>query len=366
MLVVAFGITGCSLPIPAGYDNLKTQDEIKGFIISAMEQNKTDCQFNVPEEELIDINRWIKIAGVKNIGCEYKKVTSGYDVKLTMTYWDNYPIIYAYKNNDKSKLSAKQKELLEEYVRVLDIIEGKSTEEAQSESTTKETESQSVSNSEKESESQTEAKKELTVADKILAAHDYLVENVTYDSSLDYMYDAYTTMLGHKATCSGYAEAFKTFMDMLEVENMTITGKAGDGDHMWNLVKLDGDWYHVDVTWDDPIGNKTSSIYHTYFNVDDEAIATDHTWEKDNFPAATGTKYSYTNMKGIKVLKDQEELEEYVAELVKDGKRKAEILVYGKSDIKVAFTKLPNRNYSYNASKIERKDYTMYTITIKY
>ena len=42
-------------------------------------------------------------------------------------------------------------------------------------------------------------------------------------------------------------------MDMLGIENYTISGKAGNDQHIWNVVKINGDWYQVDVTWDDPL-----------------------------------------------------------------------------------------------------------------
>lgn len=48
-------------------------------------------------------------------------------------------------------------------------------------------------------------------------------------------------------------------MDMLGIENGTVSGEAGDEQHIWNTVKLDDQWYHVDVTWDDPIGSSLNT-----------------------------------------------------------------------------------------------------------
>lgn len=352
MLIMAFCLAGCSGPVGAGYDKLKSEEEIQNYLIRAMEQNKTDCQFNVETEDLIDPNSWVKIPGVKNISCEHRQVIGGYDVKVSITYWDNYPIVYAYKNNDPSKLTAKQKELFDEYKRVLNMIEGK-------ESVSEDSTNASV-------EQSTEAVKQLPIEEKILKIHDYLVENTSYDSSLDYMYDAYDTLLEHRAICSGYAEVFKTFMDMMGVECITITGVAGNENHMWNIIKLDNEWYHVDVTWDDPIGNKSGSIYHSYFNVDDASISKDHSWERENYPKAEGTKYSYNNMMGIKVLYSQEELEDYIAELAGKREGKAEIMVYGQSDVKKAFSKMVGKVLSYSAKIESYSDYKIYHLTMKY
>lgn len=357
LVFMTIGLAGCSLPIAGGYDNLTSQDEIEKYLIDAMKLNKAECQFNVDSEDLVDPNRWIKIPGVKNISSEHKQVIGGYDVKVSITYWDNYPIMYAFENDDTSKLSEKQKELLEEYKRVIDLIDGKNVEEQESS-----TESVSV----EESSTEESTSEVLSTEKRILKIHDYIVENTSYDSSLDYMYNAYETLLGHKAICSGYAEVFKTFMDMIGVECITITGVAGNDNHMWNMIKLDNEWYHVDVTWDDPIGNKSGSIYHNYFNVDDTTIAKDHTWEKANYPKATGSKYSYVSMMNIKVLNSQEELEDYILELAEEKKKKAEIIVYGESDLKQVFSKMYGKVLSYSAKISSFNDYTMYTITMKY
>ena len=56
-------------------------------------------------------------------------------------------------------------------------------------------------------------------------------------------------------------------MDMLGIENGTVSGEAGDEQHIWNTVKLDDQWYHVDVTWDDPIGSSFEYTDHSYFNI---------------------------------------------------------------------------------------------------
>lgn len=56
-------------------------------------------------------------------------------------------------------------------------------------------------------------------------------------------------------------------MDMLGIENGTVSGEAGNEQHIWNTVMLDGQWYHVDVTWDDPIGSSFEYTDHAYFNI---------------------------------------------------------------------------------------------------
>ena len=62
-------------------------------------------------------------------------------------------------------------------------------------------------------------------------------------------------MINGEAACSCYTEISKTFMVMLGIEIYTKSGKAVNEQHIWNVVKLDNDWYQVDVTWDDPVGS---------------------------------------------------------------------------------------------------------------
>ncbi len=357
--MLMIGLTACG-GVDSGYQKLGSEAEILNALENTMSHNESRCLFYVDSEELIDANKWLNaLPGIKNINCEYRRSGSGYNVTVSLTYWDNYPIVYAYKNNDTSILTEKQKELLEEYIRVLDVIDGRVAE-------TDSKENASGTESEPATESKAETNKTLTTEERILKIHDYMVENISYDSSLDYIFNAYDALIGHRAICGGYAEVFKTFMDMIGVECITVSGTAGGENHMWNMIQLDGEWYHVDVTWDDPVGNSDGSIYHVYFNIDDSAMEVDHQWDRDKYPDASGTKYSYYNIMGIKLLNSQKELDAYVAELVKNHERKAEILVYGESDIKEAFGKLSGRIFSYSYSKTDRKAYTIYSVTMKY
>ena len=89
--------------------------------------------------------------------------------------------------------------------------------------------------------------------EKEIAIHDYLVDNINYVDTGDSSYNAYSALINGIAVCSGYTECFKTLLDMLGIENATISGEAGGQQHIWNVVNLDNHWYHVDVTWDDPV-----------------------------------------------------------------------------------------------------------------
>lgn len=86
-----------------------------------------------------------------------------------------------------------------------------------------------------------------TDLEKALYAHEFLAETCSYDDSRT-KHSAYDAIVNHSAVCSGYAEAYADLMRRLGIE-CTFVG-SGKLNHVWNMVKIDGCWYHVDVTWD--------------------------------------------------------------------------------------------------------------------
>lgn len=147
---------------------------------------------------------------------------------------------------------------------------------------------------------------EMSDYEKELAVHDWMIAWAEYDqaalSSLpgaqptpdsDNPYGFFT---GRAAICTGYTSTFQLLMDLLDIECVTVEGTAYNGteDHAWNMVRLDGDWYCVDVTWDDPVASfpipVSSPLAHRYFNVTSEYLRqTDHQWDESGVPEAEGT-----------------------------------------------------------------------------
>ena len=77
----------------------------------------------------------------------------------------------------------------------------------------------------------------------------------------------------NKAVCNGYAEAMALLMTCVGIENQIVTGTADNELHAWNQVCLDGNWYQVDATWDDPLPDRGVFAGHEYFNVTDEIMS---------------------------------------------------------------------------------------------
>ena len=151
---------------------------------------------------------------------------------------------------------------------------------------------------------------DMTDLEKEKAIHDYLCINMDYDEAAveieeNHMEDSdnpYGMLSAHYGICSGYASTFKLFMDCLEIPCMIVEGKANDfmDDHAWNKVKIDGVWYNVDVTWDDPVytgtDGKISTWYeeYYYFNCSDQTLTeTDHQWNKELYPESSETLEMY-------------------------------------------------------------------------
>lgn len=146
--------------------------------------------------------------------------------------------------------------------------------------------------------------------DKIKSIHDYIIVNTVYDtenfknnSIPDINYTAKGVFEKGIAVCRGYAEAFQMLMDELNIECQIITGYAEDTTHAWNVVKLDGQWYHIDTTFDDPIDesgesieNPYSNLRYDYFLVNDEQILIDHTIDSVS-PTCTSDLYMYNEKK---------------------------------------------------------------------
>ena len=88
-------------------------------------------------------------------------------------------------------------------------------------------------------------------ATQVLAVHDWLVRHVAYDQDDSRAsHTAYGLFANATAVCEGYSQAFMLAMERLGVPCVIV--RSEDMEHQWNMVRIDGTWYHVDVTWDDP------------------------------------------------------------------------------------------------------------------
>ncbi len=132
--------------------------------------------------------------------------------------------------------------------------------------------------------------------EKALVVHDYMVLNYEYDET----YSIYSAdgMFEHKTgVCQAYAEAFKEIMTELGIPCQLASSRAMN--HAWNLVKIDGSWYHVDVTWDDPVPDRLGRVRHVFFLLSDDAISDPAYYRRPHYDwvasnAATNDRFDYS------------------------------------------------------------------------
>ena len=140
-----------------------------------------------------------------------------------------------------------------------------------------------------------------TDIDRVKYAHDYLTNTIDYTHN-DMDQSAYSGFVWKQTVCAGYAKCFQYMMHKMGIPCAVLLGDAGEA-HAWNLLYLDGDYYVMDVTWDDPIGNPANTYYYNYFNITDGEISKNHTrgGRGDdlnislNLPMANGTAYNFQN-----------------------------------------------------------------------
>lgn len=128
------------------------------------------------------------------------------------------------------------------------------------------------------------------------ALHDYLALNNEYDMRYysgnvpAISYTAYGALVNRTSVCAGYALAYERLMDQVGIPCEYVTGMTTNGYHAWNIVQIDGEWYHVDVTWDDPTPDREGYVRYKYFLKSDKAMSRDHiSWEASH--TCTSTKY---------------------------------------------------------------------------
>jgi hypothetical protein len=140
-----------------------------------------------------------------------------------------------------------------------------------------------------------------TDVEKVLAINDYIVTNCEYDHAaaeapgdFSYAYSSYGALVNKTAVCQGYALAFLGLMTRLDVETLFVPSEQMN--HAWNLVKLGGNWYHVDTTWNDPPPDMLGCVSHEYLLLSDSAVAAagagqHYGWDVSAIPSANDAAY---------------------------------------------------------------------------
>ncbi len=135
--------------------------------------------------------------------------------------------------------------------------------------------------------------------------HDYLADNVVYDYAaaekakkgyydIHHQWDLYGAIVEGISVCEGYSKAFMFLCHLVGINAMTVSGYSGE-DHMWNEVNIDGEWYMVDVTWDD---DKKYGALDRYFNVTTNELSETHVIYNTGlvYPTCSASKKAYKTL----------------------------------------------------------------------
>ena len=113
--------------------------------------------------------------------------------------------------------------------------------------------------------------------EKELYIHDTLAGMIEYTQGTN-THNAYGALVEGKAVCEGYAESFQYLLHRAGIRSFIITGSSinpstgNPENHAWNLVRIEGEYYHTDLTWND----QGDELFHAYFNQTETIIKEDH------------------------------------------------------------------------------------------
>ncbi len=125
--------------------------------------------------------------------------------------------------------------------------------------------------------------------ERLVLLHDYLTRISVYSPTADRNHNNIASCyFAGESMCVGYSLGFESIADYMGFDTITIYGYAGGETHNWNKVLLDGSWYNVDVTWDDPQPDRGTEAQplHVNFLRSDEAMASSHEIYSPGVPAS--------------------------------------------------------------------------------
>lgn len=195
--------------------------------------------------------------------------------EYNMTLYDTGPILSAWESGDESGLTEKDSAIL---ARCREILE------------------------DCVSEDMSDFEKELSLHDALvrLGRYDRTVYNAKTPQGLPDNTNPYGFLVEGYGICLGYATSFQLLMDLAGVECITVVGASSNStsDHAWNMVRLEGEWYCVDPTWNDATSmeyvpeKEWARTHHIYFNVTSDFMReSDHQWDYTAVPEATATRF---------------------------------------------------------------------------
>ena len=138
------------------------------------------------------------------------------------------------------------------------------------------------------------------IFDSELKLHDILAEMITYYEYEDIneipnkYHNIDGAFLENIAVCDGISKAYQILLSKIGIESIVVTGDLSGVSHAWNMVKLDGNWYHVDVTSNCSVKADNKVVIHSYFNITTDALKKTHKiTDEQLIPIANKENYTY-------------------------------------------------------------------------
>ncbi|OON92166.1 MAG: hypothetical protein ATN33_07835 [Epulopiscium sp. Nele67-Bin001] len=183
------------------------------------------------------------------------------------------------------------------------------------------------------------------------AAFTYIIDNVTYDLTADMQHTLFGAAIDKLAVCDGYAYMFMYILNSVGIPTICVVGDAGEP-HAWNQVQINGQTYHVDVTWADQDKDQIGTFL-DYFNENDTYMKKTHKWTTSDYAVSTSDLYNLVNLDmGIEHLYNLDSIDELPEILTTVGNTKDFSLILSSklnsTDVLNAIMSLLNQGLTYN------------------
>lgn len=224
-------------------------------------------------------------------------------------------------------------------------------------------------------------KKNTSDYQKIQALHDWLVRHVTPDENSYEGRDdlwapsAYGSIVDGRATCLGYAKGMFYLLSRAGYDTTFVVGKGHAAKHIWVKVRIDGKWYNIDATWDDPVGQTAGDpdlVCYDYFMVSDDYMSMSHSSVYNmkfySVPSATSDSKCWHKVNGY-YASSMDEAEKILKQATKDavnggGKYEYVRIKFANTDLYDKFSTKYSKSV-YNSSVLPNYS-SKYTCTNKY
>ncbi len=150
--------------------------------------------------------------------------------------------------------------------------------------------------------------------------HDLLCKNVVYEDYGDLSHTALGLILYKKGVCDGFAKLAKLLFDGVGICSYVVSSQAFGINqcyepHAWNIVKIEGKWYHLDITFDRT--TSTDNIRYDYFNLTDTDISSDHIYNSGEYDACNSMAYNYFHYNNL-IMHTKQQLEDAIQDKIKN------------------------------------------------